>query len=69
MRKWLWALYGTMQYLLVANLIFIDTISNITIIKKFFVTTVSLLLFLFYQIIPYWKSRMGVRLNALMGGL
>lgn len=68
MRKWLWALYGTMQYLLVANLIFIDTISHITVIEKIFVTTVSLLLFLLYQTIPYWKSRMGVRLNALMGG-
>ncbi len=68
MRKWLWALYGIVLYLLVANLIFINTVTDMVLWKKIFVTLVSVALFLVYQFIPYWKKSMGARLNTLMGG-
>ena len=68
MRKWLWALYGILLYLLTANLIFFDTVSDVAIGKKIFVTLMSVTLFFVYQFIPYWKRGMGARLNTLMGG-
>lgn len=68
MRKFLWIIYGILLYLLVANLLFFYSISHISIAGKVLVTCVVMMLFMIYQIVPYYKSGIGGRLNTLVGG-
>ena len=68
MRKLLWIIYGIIIYLLVANALFFYSVSHISIAGKILVTCVVMMLFLFYQIIPYYRSGIGGRLNTLLGG-
>lgn len=68
MRKCLWIIYGSILYLVVANLLFFYSESNISITGKTLITCMAILLFFLYQIVPYYKKGTGSRLNILMGG-